>query len=67
MVVAFSPAGNPETIRDVWGDFWSGWADEELQEFKTAMKGISFSSAINLVTSSVSGDYKPASQLLKYI
>ncbi|CAH0490673.1 unnamed protein product [Peronospora farinosa] len=67
VVVAFSPAGNPETIRDVWGDFWSGWADDELQEFKTAMKGISFSSAINLVTSSVSGDYEPASQLLKYI
>ncbi|KAG2988980.1 hypothetical protein PC129_g5221 [Phytophthora cactorum] len=67
VVVAFSPAGNPETIRDVWGDFWSGWAEDELQEFKTEMKGISFSSAINLVTSSVSGHYEPASQLLKFM
>ncbi|KAG7390334.1 hypothetical protein PHYPSEUDO_008162 [Phytophthora pseudosyringae] len=67
VVVAFSPAGNPETIRDVWGDFWSGWAEDELQEFKTEMKGISLSSAINLVTSSVSGDYEPASQLLKFM
>ncbi|KAI9921119.1 hypothetical protein PsorP6_002656 [Peronosclerospora sorghi] len=67
VVVAFSPAGNPETIRDVWGDFWSGWAEDELQEFKTEMKGMSISSAINLVTSSVSGDYEPASQLLKYM
>ncbi|CAI5727307.1 unnamed protein product [Hyaloperonospora brassicae] len=67
VVVAFSPAGNPETIRDVWGDFWSGWAEDELREFKTEMKGMSFSSAINLVTSSVSGDYEPASQLLKFM
>ncbi|OWZ04213.1 hypothetical protein PHMEG_00023921 [Phytophthora megakarya] len=67
VVVAFSPAGNPETIRDVWGDFWSGWAEDELQEFKTEMKGISLSSAINLVTSSVSGHYEPASQLLKFM
>ncbi|CEG38782.1 triacylglycerol lipase [Plasmopara halstedii] len=67
VVVAFSPAGNPETIRDVWGDFWSGWAEDELQEFKTEMKGMSFSSAINLVTSSVSGNYEPASQLLKFM
>lgn len=67
VVVAFSPAGNPETIRDVWGDFWSGWAEDELREFKTEMKGISISSAINLVTSSVSGDYEPASQLLRFM
>jgi phosphopantothenate-cysteine ligase len=67
VVVAFSPAGNPETIRDVWGDFWSGWAEDELQEFKTEMTGISLVSAINLVTSSVSGDYEPASQLLKFM
>ncbi|KAG2531669.1 hypothetical protein JM16_000730 [Phytophthora kernoviae] len=67
VVVAFSPAGNPETIRDVWGDFWSGWAEDELKEFKTEMKGISLSSAINIVTSSVSGDYAPASQLLKFM
>lgn len=67
VVVAFSPAGNPETIRDVWGDFWSGWAEDELQEFKTEMKGMSLSSAINIVTSSVSGDYEPASQLLKFM
>ncbi|TDH70717.1 hypothetical protein CCR75_008872 [Bremia lactucae] len=67
VVVAFSPAGNPETIRDMWGDFWSGWAEDELQEFKREMKGFSFSSAINLVTSSVSGDYEPASQLFKFM
>ncbi|KAL4175526.1 hypothetical protein KRP22_000491 [Phytophthora ramorum] len=67
VVVAFSPAGTPETIRDVWGDFWSGWAEDELKEFKTEMKGMSLSSAINIVTSSVSGDYEPASQLLKFM
>ncbi|KAE9028300.1 hypothetical protein PF005_g2195 [Phytophthora fragariae] len=31
------------------------------------MKGMSLSSAINIVTSSVSGDYEPASQLLKFM
>ncbi|RLN70930.1 hypothetical protein BBJ28_00011871 [Nothophytophthora sp. Chile5] len=67
VVVAFSPAGNPETIRDVWGDFWSGWAEDELKEFKTEMKGVSLSSALNIVTSSVSGDYAPASQLLGFM
>lgn len=67
VVVAFSPAGNPETIRDVWGDFWSGWAEDEIKEFKQEMSQVSLTSALNVVTSSISGDYTPASQLLQYM
>lgn len=67
VVVAFSPAGTPETIRDVWGDFWSGWAEEELEELKTEMKGMSLTSALNVAVSSISGNYTPASQLLQFM
>lgn len=67
VVVAFSPAGTPETIRDVWGDFWSGWAEQELSELKTEMKGMSLSSALNVAVSSLSGNYTPASQLLQFM
>ncbi|TYZ63713.1 hypothetical protein PybrP1_003682 [[Pythium] brassicae (nom. inval.)] len=67
VVVAFSPAGNPETIRDVWGDFWSGWAEKEMSEFKQQMGSMSLTSALNVVTSSISGDYSPASAVLQYM
>lgn len=67
VVVAFSPAGNPETIRDVWGDFWSGWAEHELDELKSELKGVSFSSALNVAMSSISGNYTPASQLIQFM
>lgn len=67
VVVAFSPAGNPETIRDVWGDFWSGWAEKEISEFKTQMRSMSLSSALNVVTSSISGDYSPVSAVLQFM
>uniref|UniRef100_K3WKA7 Fungal lipase-type domain-containing protein n=1 Tax=Globisporangium ultimum (strain ATCC 200006 / CBS 805.95 / DAOM BR144) TaxID=431595 RepID=K3WKA7_GLOUD len=67
VVVAFSPAGNPETIRDVWGDFWSGWAEDEISEFKRQMGTVSLTSALNVVTSSISGDYSPASAILQFM
>lgn len=67
VVVAFSPAGTAETIRDVWGDFWSGWAEKEISEFKQQMGTMSLSSALNVVTSSISGDYSPASAVLQYM
>lgn len=67
VVVAFSPAGTAETIRDVWGDFWSGWAENEIAEFKQQMGTMSLTSALNVVTSSISGDYSPASAILQYM
>lgn len=67
VVVAFSPAGNPETIRDVWGDFWSGWAENEIAEFKQQMGTMSLTNALNVVTSSISGDYSPASAILQFM
>ncbi|DBA02356.1 TPA: hypothetical protein N0F65_007175 [Lagenidium giganteum] len=67
VVVAFSPAGNPETIRDVWGDFWSGWAEKEIDEFKAQMSNVSFSSALDVVTTTISGDYSSASAILQFM
>ncbi|GLD93098.1 hypothetical protein PINS_up001690 [Pythium insidiosum] len=67
VVVAFSPAGNPETIKSVWGDFWSGWAEKELIEVKDQLVNVSLSSALGVVASSISGDYTPASNLIQYM
>lgn len=67
VVVAFSPAGTAETIKDLWGDFWSGWAEKELIDVRDELMNVSLSSALDVVASSISGNYTPASTLLQYM
>ncbi|TMW63354.1 hypothetical protein Poli38472_002295 [Pythium oligandrum] len=67
VVVAFSPAGNPETIKTVWGDFWSGWAEKELVDVRDQLMNVKLTSALDVVAASISGDYTPASNLIQYM
>lgn len=67
VVIAFSPAGTPNTIRDVWGDFWSGWAEKEICELKYQLKSVSLTSALDVVTASITGDYSSAAALLQFM
>ena len=67
LLVVFSPAGTPNTIRDMWGDFWGGWAEAELQEFKQQLSQVSFSSAIDVISSPLTGDYSSAAAAVSYV
>ncbi|OQR92318.1 hypothetical protein ACHHYP_03818 [Achlya hypogyna] len=71
VMVAFSPAGTPDTVRALWGDFWGGWAENEIAEFKEQMGHLSLGSALyglaQGVTATVGGDYSQAHQMLSYI
>ncbi|KDO22578.1 hypothetical protein SPRG_12558 [Saprolegnia parasitica CBS 223.65] len=71
VMVAFSPAGTPDTVRALWGDFWGGWAEDEIAEFKEQVGHLSLGSALyglaQGVTATVGGDYSQAHQMLSYI
>lgn len=32
ILVVFSPAGTPDTVKHFWGDVWSGWLEDELRQ-----------------------------------
>ncbi|ETW09488.1 hypothetical protein, variant [Aphanomyces invadans] len=71
IMVAFSPAGNPETIRSLWGDLWNGWDEHEIADFKEQIGHVTLSSALyglaQGVTATVGGDYSHAHAMLGYI
>ncbi|RHY81971.1 hypothetical protein DYB35_008334 [Aphanomyces astaci] len=46
VMIAFSPAGTPETIRNLWGDLWNGWDEGEIADFKEQIGHVTLSSAL---------------------
>lgn len=67
ILVIFSPAGTPDTIGSFWGDFWSGWADKEITEFKSEISNITLQSAISVVSAPLTGDFSSANAALQYM
>ncbi|KAF0697087.1 Aste57867_12194 [Aphanomyces stellatus] len=71
LMIAFSPAGNPETIRSLWGDLWNGWDEAEIADLKEQMGHVTLTSALvgiaQGVTATVGGDYSHATAILGYI
>ncbi|CAK4153721.1 unnamed protein product [Aphanomyces euteiches] len=70
-MIAFSPAGTPETIRSLWGDLWNGWDEAEIADFKEQIGHVTLTSALvglaQGVTATVGGDYSHAHAMLAYI
>lgn len=71
IILAFSPAGTPDTIKTVWGDFWGGFAEKELAEVKEQVGHLTVSSALyglaSGVTATISGDYSQVDGMVKYL
>ncbi|CAK4922700.1 unnamed protein product [Aphanomyces euteiches] len=71
VVLAFSPAGTPDTIKLMWGDFWGGFADKEIQEVREQLSHLTVSSALygiaSGVTATLGGDYSHVHSMVKYL
>ncbi|KAF0682643.1 Aste57867_25280 [Aphanomyces stellatus] len=71
IVVAFSPAGTPDTIKTMWGDFWGGFADKEFADVREQVSHLTLSSALvglaNGVTATIGGDYSYAHSMMSYL
>ena len=62
LLVVFSPAGTPDTIRSVWSDFWTAWEKRELDAMERQV--VTLRSALATVAAPLTGDFSSAAQTL---